>query len=185
MKFFTYLAFIILVLGCSNKTIYSGKVINQEDLNNINFKNKENLISKLGNPSFIDPIDNKFYYFSEKKFKKNAFNKKTDYSYVFVFSFDEFDEILNTAVYDLTKTSDISFVKRNFKSSSSKRFIRKSIWGIGPQQELGNSPKINYKDIAAKSRRATIFVILIIGFTAGPAVSLYGSPTVSPVTAAL
>ena len=46
-------------------------------------------------------------------------------------------------------------------------------------------PKINYKDIAAKSKRATIFVILIIGFTAGPAVSLYGSPTVSPVTAAL
>jgi hypothetical protein len=28
-------------------------------------------------------------------------------------------------------------------------------------------------------------MILIIGFTAGPAVSLYGSPTVSPVTAAL
>ena len=30
-----------------------------------------------------------------------------------------------------------------------------------------------------------MFVILIIGLTAGPAVSLYGSPTVSPVTAAL
>src|SRR5882757_5486875 len=30
-----------------------------------------------------------------------------------------------------------------------------------------------------------MLVILIIGFTAGPAVSLYGSPTVSPVTAAL
>src|SRR3546814_1415549 len=38
---------------------------------------------------------------------------------------------------------------------------------------------------AARSRIATILVILIIGFTAGPAVSLYGSPTVSPVTAAL
>src|SRR3954451_7053744 len=33
-------------------------------------------------------------------------------------------------------------------------------------------------------RIATMFVILIIGFIAGPAVSLYGSPTVSPVTAA-
>src|SRR5690242_11146727 len=30
-----------------------------------------------------------------------------------------------------------------------------------------------------------MLVILIIGLTAGPAVSLYGSPTVSPVTAAL
>jgi len=31
---------------------------------------------------------------------------------------------------------------------------------------------------------ATMFRILIIGLIAGPAVSLYGSPTVSPVTAA-
>jgi hypothetical protein len=37
----------------------------------------------------------------------------------------------------------------------------------------------------ASISNATILVILIIGFTAGPAVSLYGSPTVSPVTAAL
>jgi len=29
-----------------------------------------------------------------------------------------------------------------------------------------------------------MFAILIIGLIAGPAVSLYGSPTVSPVTAA-
>ena len=47
------------------------------------------------------------------------------------------------------------------------------------QKELLN----NYK--AASNKSATILVILIIGFTAGPAVSLYGSPTVSPVTAAL
>jgi hypothetical protein len=33
-------------------------------------------------------------------------------------------------------------------------------------------------------RIATMFAILIIGLIAGPAVSLYGSPTVSPVTAA-
>src|SRR5689334_8346927 len=32
---------------------------------------------------------------------------------------------------------------------------------------------------------ATMLMILISGFTAGPAVSLYGSPTVSPVTADL
>src|SRR5258708_5800360 len=32
---------------------------------------------------------------------------------------------------------------------------------------------------------ATIWEILIMGLTGGPAVSLYGSPTVSPVTAAL
>ena len=35
------------------------------------------------------------------------------------------------------------------------------------------------------SSSATILMILISGLMAGPAVSLYGSPTVSPVTAAL
>src|SRR5690606_34547700 len=35
------------------------------------------------------------------------------------------------------------------------------------------------------SSNATMLMILISGLMAGPAVSLYGSPTVSPVTAAL
>src|SRR6185503_11736615 len=43
----------------------------------------------------------------------------------------------------------------------------------------------NQRPRIASSNSATMLVILIIGLTAGPAVSLYGSPTVSPVTAAL
>ena len=39
--------------------------------------------------------------------------------------------------------------------------------------------------MTAKRSKATMLVIFIIGLTAGPAVSLYGSPTVSPVTADL
>ena len=38
--------------------------------------------------------------------------------------------------------------------------------------------------ITGMSRIATMFAILIMGLIAGPAVSLYGSPTVSPVTPA-
>jgi hypothetical protein len=43
--------------------------------------------------------------------------------------------------------------------------------------------KIN--QIRGTIKIATILIILIKGLIAGPAVSLYGSPTVSPVTAAL
>ena len=39
--------------------------------------------------------------------------------------------------------------------------------------------------IGTIASRATMFMTLISGFRAGPAVSLSGSPTVSPVTAAL
>ena len=46
-----------------------------------------------------------------------------------------------------------------------------------------------YLEMSAQSsgtiKRATILIIFIRGFIAGPAVSLYGSPTVSPVIAAL
>ena len=38
---------------------------------------------------------------------------------------------------------------------------------------------------AGRTSRETRFITLIIGFRAGPAVSLNGSPTVSPMTAAL
>src|ERR1700727_2341996 len=38
---------------------------------------------------------------------------------------------------------------------------------------------------AGRMRRETRFITLTIGFNAGPAVSLKGSPTVSPMTAAL
>ena len=51
--------------NCSNKITYSGKIINQDELNDINFENKNKLISKLGYPSYIDPIENKFFYISE------------------------------------------------------------------------------------------------------------------------
>src|SRR5205085_9527795 len=57
---------------------------------------------------------------------------------------------------------------------SASRLVRDDRFGVQPRRAR-----------TARSNSATILVILIIGFTAGPAVSLYGSPTVSPVTAAL
>src|SRR3989338_6399964 len=48
---------------------------------------------------------------------------------------------------------------------------------------MGLNQKVYFKN-GTKSN-ATILATFIIGLIAGPAVSLYGSPTVSPVTAAL
>ena len=71
--------------NCSSKTTYSGKIINQDELKDINFENKNKLISKLGYPSYIDPIENKFFYYSEVSQKKSILKKEIKYSYVFVF----------------------------------------------------------------------------------------------------
>src|SRR5690349_25110112 len=43
----------------------------------------------------------------------------------------------------------------------------------------------HFDQSSGTSSNATMLMILISGLMAGPAVSLYGSPTVSPVTAAL
>src|SRR6266496_2419171 len=53
--------------------------------------------------------------------------------------------------------------------------------GIGATSDLASVQAL----ISGTIISATMLMILINGFTAGPAVSLYGSPTVSPVTAAL
>ena len=71
-----YICIFFILANCSDKTTYSGKIFNQEELKDINFENRENLISKLGYPSYIDPIENKFFYFSEKSEKKIILYKR-------------------------------------------------------------------------------------------------------------
>ena len=135
---------IILILflnSCNKQTIYSGKILNPENISNINYKNKDNLILKMGLPSFTDPIENKFFYFSEKKYKKNAFNKKLEYSYIFVFEFDESNKIISSKVYDLSKNINLELVKDETSNEIVQRGLIESIFGgVGPQQTLGTTP---------------------------------------------
>tara|TARA_B100000575_G_scaffold203155_1_gene164798 strand:+ start:2309 stop:2734 length:426 start_codon:yes stop_codon:yes gene_type:complete len=127
----------ILIISCSNETIYSGKILNQENLSNINFENKEKLINILGIPSYIDPIENKFFYFTEKKEKKTILRKDIEYSYIFVFKFNKNDIIVQQNVYDLSNSKEISLITEETDNNIIKRgLIEKVFGGVGPQQEL-------------------------------------------------
>ena len=75
-KLLFYISIFFILANCSSKTSYSGKILDQGQLKDINFKNKEKLISNLGNPSYIDPLENKYFYFSEKSEKKSILKKK-------------------------------------------------------------------------------------------------------------
>ena len=133
--------FFFLIISCSNETIYSGKVLNQENFNNLNFKDKENLISQMGMPSYEDTITKKYFYYSEKTLKKSIFNKKTSYSYIFVFEFDENDDIISSNVYDLKNKKDIASVKQETSNDLIKRgLIERVFGGIGPRTELPTTP---------------------------------------------
>ena len=140
-KYIIFITLLIFLYSCSNNTIYSGKILNQENFDNINFKNKETLLTKLGNPSFIDPIEEKYFYFSEKKQKKRFLNKDVEYSFVFIFKFDEYDNITDTKVYDLKDKKDIDIIETETSNEIVKRGLLERIFGgVGSQQELPNTP---------------------------------------------
>ena len=127
--------------NCSNKTTYSGKIINQDTLQEINFENKNKLISKLGYPSYVDPIENKFFYFSELSEKKSILKKEVKYSYVFVFKLDESDQIVESKVYNTKDIKKIKFSNDKTSNEIVKRGLLEKIFGgVGTQQELPTTP---------------------------------------------
>ena len=127
--------------NCSNKTTYSGKILNQDELQNINFETKNKLILELGYPSYIDPIENKFFYYSEVSEKKSILKKEIKYSYVFVFKIDEYNQIVETKVYNTKNIKNIKFADDKTSNEIIKRGLLEKIFGgVGTQQELPTTP---------------------------------------------
>ena len=140
-KLIIYISVLFILANCSNKITYSGKILNEETLKDINYTNKEKLISKLGNPSYVDEIQNKFFYYSETSEKKSIFNKKIKYSYVFVFKIDDSENIIETKVYNIKNISDIKIVNEKTSNEIVQRGILEKVFGgVGTQQELPTSP---------------------------------------------
>ena len=136
-----YICIFFVLANCSNKITYSGKIINQDTLQNINFENKNNLISKLGYPSYIDPIENKFFYYTELSDKKSILKKEIKYSYVFVFKIDEYDQIVESKVFNNKDIKNIKFSNDKTSNEIVKRGLLEKIFGgVGTQQELPTTP---------------------------------------------
>ena len=140
-KYIFYICIFFILANCSDRTIYSGKIINQEQLRDINFENREKLITKLGKPSYIDPIENKYFYFSEKSKKKSIFRREIEYSYVFVFKINQDDQIVETKVFDTKDIENIKFTEDKTSNEIVRRGLLEKIFGgVGTQQELPTSP---------------------------------------------
>ena len=140
-KIVVYICIFFILANCSNKTTYSGKILNQNILDDINFDNKEKLISELGYPSYIDPIENKFFYFSEISEKKSILKKEVKYSFVFVFRIDHNDKIIESKVFNTKDIKSIKFSKDKTSNDIIKRgLLEKVFGGVGNQQELPTTP---------------------------------------------
>ena len=135
-KLFLFINLIFAIISCSQpKLTYSGKIINQKNLNNLNISNKSNLVKNFGEPSFIDPIENKYFYYSEKIKEDNFFSKKKEYSYIFVFEFDQNDDLVDKKVLNLNELQKIKINKIRTSNKIVKRgLIEKIFGGVGTQK---------------------------------------------------
>ena len=122
----------ILCVSCNEKILYTGKIFNEENIDFTTFKKKEEVINKLGYPNFIDPIEKKYYYFSEKKYVKNFFKQKISNRIVIVFIFNENDTIKLVSQYDLNDEQDVKNIKDSTPNELIKRgLIQKVFGGVG------------------------------------------------------
>ena len=131
MKFYNLISIFTIVLfisSCSDQTIYTGKIINKNiDLSEIN--NKKMLISMMGEPSYVDPIEKKYFYFSEKKIYKNQFSNNLINRILIVFKFDDQENIIYVNEYNLDNEKDIKYIKETTPNSLVKRGIIERIFG--------------------------------------------------------
>ena len=131
--------FSLYILGCVEKTTYSGKIISNDDLN-LDILNKNELINKFGQPSYIDNLSNKYFYFTEKKKETNFYNKKIEYSYLFVFEIDNNNKIINSESINLLEDKNHKYRKIQTSNNIIKRGLLETIFGGIGANPIPNSP---------------------------------------------
>ena len=142
MNFIKIIIIVILsqyIFGCVEKTTYSGKIITNNDLD-LNILNKSELIDKFGQPSYIDNLSNKYFYFTEKKRGINFYNNKTEYSYLFVFEINDSDKVVNSESINLLKNKNHKYRKIQTSNNIIKRGLLETIFGGIGANPMPNSP---------------------------------------------
>ena len=127
------------IFGCVEKTTYSGKIITNEDLD-LKLLNKDELISKFGKPCYSDDISKKYFYFTEKKKEKNFYNKKIEYSYLFVFEINDNDKVVNSESINLLEEKNHQYRRIQTSNNIIKRGLLETIFGGIGANPLPNSP---------------------------------------------
>ena len=142
MSFIKIIIIVILsqyIFGCVEKTTYSGKIITNDNLD-LKISNKSELISKFGQPSYIDNLSNKYFYFTEKKKETNFYKKKIEYSYLFVFEINNNDKIVNSESINLLKNENHKYRKIQTSNNIIKRGLLETIFGGIGTNPMPNSP---------------------------------------------
>ena len=131
--------FLLLIISCAEKTTYTGLIIN-DNINYFEINNKNDLLKLLGQPNYIDPIENNYYYFSEKNISKNRLTKKTVDRLILVYYFDDENNVIDTKKLNLDDEKTIKISENRIKSNLIKKgFIEKIFGGVSAQPSIPNT----------------------------------------------
>ena len=134
LKVIILILMLFIILSCVETKSYSGKLIDE------NFKynsllNKNQVIFNLGEPNFIDPIENKYFYYFEKRIHKNFFDSRIEKRTMIVFNFEDNGKVKSYNEYNLNQEQQINFIKDKTKNNLIDRgLIEKIFGGIGKQK---------------------------------------------------
>jgi outer membrane protein assembly factor BamE (lipoprotein component of BamABCDE complex) len=132
LKIVLFISFISMLSNCSEKVTYSGKIFKEVKVDYSKIKTNQDMIDLIGYPSFVDPIENKFYYFTEKKNTKNFFNEKVTERQLIVFKFDKNDNIEILEEFNLDDENQIKLIEETTPNKIIKRgLIEKIFGGVG------------------------------------------------------
>ena len=128
--------FLILITSCNDKITYTGLIVN-ENINYNEINNKNELLKLLGQPNYIDPIENNFYYFSEKNISKNRLTKKTVDRLILVYYFDDENNVINAKKLNLDDEKNIDISENRIKNDLIKKgLIEKVFGGVSTQPSI-------------------------------------------------
>ena len=128
LKIIIFIPALFIILSCVETKSYSGKLI-VENFKYDSLLNKNQVTSNLGLPNFIDPIENKYYYYFEKTINKNFFNSRIEKRSMIVFNFEENGNVQSFNQYNLDQEQQIDFIKDTTKNNLVNRGIIEKIFG--------------------------------------------------------
>ena len=135
LKLIICINILFFLYNCSEKTIYTGKIINENEFNYLHIESKNQLIAELGEADYIDPIESKYYYYSEKRKIKSLFNQKITNRVMLVFKFNKDDIIINVENYNLKDEAKLNFSNDKSINNIIKRgLIERWFGGVGKSQ---------------------------------------------------
>jgi outer membrane protein assembly factor BamE (lipoprotein component of BamABCDE complex) len=193
---FAAVSLALLVSGCFTNTYQRGYVFDEASLEQVPVgSSQDQVLLVLGTPSTVATVSGEAFYYISQKSQKTAFLQPevTDQRVLAVY-FDPERRVTRIANYGLKDGKVFDFISRTTPTGGEElsfltQIFRPELQPVRRQAEIarpaGRAPRARINAPGSRKQQRHDVGDLDHRVHRRPAVSLQGSPTVSPVTAAL